>query len=121
MGWESSQKLREEILTTMEDFVRNKKLRIHSERCITEMMSFVYNKDSGKIGAQEGQHDDLVIALALTVMGLTDYINNSPVPVSQIQEEEDPLGLSSSNQAASLRENYFKGRSFEDLRWLIDK
>jgi len=56
---------RAQILTKLEEVVRNDKIKLYSSRLVSEMKTFVWNR--GKAQAQRGTNDDLVMALAIGV------------------------------------------------------
>jgi len=62
-GFNTNVKMRPLAIAKMEEFLRNKLLKINSERLITELETFVWN--NGKAEAIKGSNDDLVMSLAI--------------------------------------------------------
>ena len=62
-GFSTSMKTRPLIIAKLEEFVRNKLIRIYSSRTINEMKTFIWR--NGRPQAMKGYHDDLIMALAI--------------------------------------------------------
>jgi hypothetical protein len=64
LGWETNSKTRPIMISDLNQVVTERKIIIRSSEVLGEMRSFVKNT-RGKPEAQQGCHDDLVIALAI--------------------------------------------------------
>ena len=64
-GFSTQASTRAQILTKLEEVIRNDKIAIYSSRLIDELKTFIWN--NGKAQAQRGSNDDLVMALAIGV------------------------------------------------------
>jgi len=62
-GFNTNVKMRPLAIAKMEEFLRNKVIKINSERLINELETFVWN--NGKAEAIKGSNDDLVMSLAI--------------------------------------------------------
>jgi hypothetical protein len=62
-GFTISPKNREEVLSNLEEVVRNRRIRIYSSRFVEEMETFVWTGKRGQ--ALKGKHDDLIAATAI--------------------------------------------------------
>jgi len=62
-GFTTSMKTRPLIVAKLEEFIRNKLIKIYSSRLINEMKTFIWK--NGKPQAMKSYHDDLVMALAI--------------------------------------------------------
>ena len=62
-GFSTSMKTRPLIIAKLEEFIRNKLIKIYSTRTVNEMRTFIWN--NGKPQAMRGYNDDLVMALAI--------------------------------------------------------
>lgn len=62
-GFTTSSKTRPLIIAKMEEFVRNKLIKIYSSRLLNEMKTFVWN--NGKPEAMRSYNDDLVMACSI--------------------------------------------------------
>jgi len=56
-------KTRPLIIAKLEEFVRNKLIKIYSTRIVNEFKTFIWSH--GKPQAMKGYHDDLIMALAI--------------------------------------------------------
>ena len=64
-GFTTSGQSRAQILTKLEEVLRNGHIKLHSERLYEELKTFIWK--GNKAQAQRGQNDDLVMALAIGV------------------------------------------------------
>lgn len=62
-GFTMSQRTRPLVVAKLEEFVRNKLIKIYSQRMINEMTTFIYNH--GRPEAMDTYNDDLVMAAAI--------------------------------------------------------
>jgi len=62
-GFSTSVKTRPLIIAKLEEFIRNKLIKLYSTRTINEMKTFIWR--NGKPQAMKGYHDDLIMALAI--------------------------------------------------------
>jgi hypothetical protein len=63
IGFSTQGHSRVQILTKLEEILRNKRIIIRSSRCIDELKTFVYS--GTKAQALKGKSDDLILALAI--------------------------------------------------------
>jgi hypothetical protein len=66
IGWLTNGQTRPVMLNDMEELVREGQLVMHSETLQSECWSFVRD-EKGRPGAQEGCHDDTVMAMAIAI------------------------------------------------------
>ena len=62
-GFSNTMKTRPLIIAKLEEFIRNKIIKTHSSRIISELRTFIWH--NGKPTAMKGYNDDLVMALAI--------------------------------------------------------
>ena len=62
-GFTTSGKTRNQILTKLEEVIRNKQIRVYSSRFYEEMKTFIWK--TNKAQAMRGYNDDLVMSLAI--------------------------------------------------------
>ncbi|NCC19217.1 MAG: hypothetical protein EOM29_09790 [Bacteroidia bacterium] len=65
LGWETTSKTRPVMIDNLVRWVRESTELFLDSRLLREMLTFIKNPTSGKKEAQEGKHDDLVIAAAV--------------------------------------------------------
>ncbi|MEZ5836113.1 MAG: hypothetical protein R3D03_10300 [Geminicoccaceae bacterium] len=81
VGFVTNARTRPLILDQLRSDVRSGKLSIRDRQTINEMLTFVANT-SGKLVAEEGSHDDCVMALAIANYGLSQVWTPIRVPES---------------------------------------
>jgi len=64
-GFATQGNSRPQILTKLEEVIRNDKISVYSSRLISELKTFIWNNN--KAQAQRGKNDDLVMSLAIGV------------------------------------------------------
>jgi hypothetical protein len=112
-GIQITTKTRETVLTSLEDALRASKLRIKSERTVSELLTFIIT-DTGKVEADTGYNDDLVMSLALTAYVFDDIRNSAPMaPLRNItdQDKKDPMIMPFKTSGDDAN---------EDISWLIN-
>jgi len=62
-GFPTNQKTRVQVLTKLEELIRNKVLRCHSQRLYDQLQAFIWN--GNKPMASKDSHDDLIMSLAI--------------------------------------------------------
>lgn len=82
LGFLTTKKSRPQILGLMKEFVREGYTRARSPEIISEMLRFVVDAN-GREEAQEGSHDDCVMAYALALFGC-QQIPAQTVPVEYV-------------------------------------
>lgn len=63
LGFNTSPKMRPLIIAKLEEFLRNKIIKINSERLVNELKTFIWN--NGRAEAIKGANDDLVMSCAI--------------------------------------------------------
>lgn len=84
-GWYTSEKSRSVLTINLKDVVDQVWFDIPCQRLQLEINSFAYN-EKGKPEAQSGQHDDLVMALALALVA-----RSQSRPAEQLQVQKRPV------------------------------
>lgn len=108
---------REELLARMEEYIRNNVITINSERTVDELLTFIVD-DNGKITADTGKHDDLIMSLSITVFLLHTLAGSGPLEMRGGPEAElesrvpEPL-------RSTLIDSEHKEME-EDIRWLMN-
>jgi hypothetical protein len=67
IGWNTDEVSRQQLLSLLDDAIRQSAIFVHDPITQQELLTFVINA-RGKAEAQKGCHDDTVMALALTVV-----------------------------------------------------
>jgi len=114
-GFQVTVKNRDTILSELEESIRTNVLKINSERTLNELNTFVIT-DAGKITADRGKHDDLIMSLSLA-----NHI---------MKEDRDTSIVEFNNETAFKEDNKYAlknkmpvishgGPKVEDLKWLM--
>ncbi len=67
LGWTTSSSSRPTMLSMLKEAIDNRLIRVYDKPTITEMFSFIVSQTSSswKAQAEQGAHDDLIMALAI--------------------------------------------------------
>lgn len=83
IGWDTNTATRPKMLQDLKEAIDNKVLRIYDKQTVTELFTFIINKQ-GKPESEKNAHDDLIIALAIAwQLQQTEVV---PVPISRQQQ-----------------------------------
>lgn len=88
LGWTTNSATRPAMLSMLKEAIDNKLLRISDKPTVNEMFSFIVSQTSSswKAQAEQGAHDDLIMALAIAWQL---YQSESPPPVDDpVMHEE---------------------------------
>lgn len=107
------------IINSLAIYVRDSSFLINDVSTLREMLTYVYTKDK-KMGADSGKHDDLVMALALTLEGATcgqqgrnklskDQINYSKIDELPVQWQMDFWSMDDSMKYEFAKRHGFLG------------
>ena len=113
-GLQITTKSRESILTSLEHSLRSSLIRVNSERTVNELLTFIINSN-GKVEADDGYNDDLVMSLALTAYVIEDIKNGAPVLPTKnesIAPGDVTFEVPFKTSSGDLNN--------EDIKWLID-
>jgi len=117
LGFQVTAKNRDILLADLEEALRTDLIKINSTRTCDELMTFIIN-EHGRVEAEKGYHDDLIMSLALSVYGYKNLLDTTPLEhVSKIPHRESPP-MPSKQLKAPVKT--FAGEiTQEDLRWLM--
>lgn len=119
IGVQVTQKNRETMLADMEHTIRTGRIKIASERLIEELFTFVIDPDTGKIKADNNCHDDLIMALSLTVKVFNELRGNSQIEKDSVMDNAmSPEAIFTSKYSYTAK-TATGGISKEDLQWLL--
>jgi hypothetical protein len=117
IGFQTTARNREEILANLEEAVRTDLIKINSQRTVDELFTFVIN-DSGKVEAEKGYHDDLIMSMALAVHGFRQLIDSTPIDtMTLLAKDQKPLAPTKVYKA-NIKSS-FGQMTEEDYRWLM--
>ena len=115
-GFQVTARNRDSILAELEESIRTNLIKINSERTINELNTFVITA-GGKVSADSGKNDDLIMSLSLANHVMNRLIDTSPVEFNrETAFKKDPM--MPSKNSAQLRDSY-GGITKEELKWLM--
>jgi hypothetical protein len=101
-GFTTSTKTRPLIIAKLEEFVRNKLIKIYSARLLSEMRTFVWN--NGKPEAMRSYNDDLILALAVAC-----WVRDTAIIENKRDVEYSKAIMNSINKSTSVLDTNIKG------------
>lgn len=116
IGFQVTARNREVILAQLEEAIRTDMVKINSTRTCDELMTFIIN-DSGKVEAEKGHHDDLIMSLALAIHGFKYLLDSSPMEFAINRPAEAPPMPAVLNKV-KIR-NSHGTMTEEDYTWLM--
>jgi len=114
-GFQVTVKNRETILSELEEAIRTNVIKINSERTLNELNTFVITS-TGKITADRGQHDDLIMSLSIANYILKDTRDNTLVDFNKESAFNDDSAPKNKNKVPMISHG---GSVIEDLEWLM--
>ena len=138
-GFTTSGQSRAQILTKLEEVLRNSHIAIYSDRMYNELKTFIWK--GSKAQAQKGQNDDLVMALAIGVWlyDTTPGRNKSAVDVNAAMLQAFAVNRNSAKDSIVPKQDAFSHNPYkprllnaadrpstndddpdQDLSWLLD-
>ena len=102
---------REELLARMEEYIRNNVIKVNSKRAVDELLTFIVD-DNGKVKADEGKNDDLIMSLSIAIHLLHTLGGSMPLNMQINQEEKDRRPLEPIRTVSNEKIE-------EDVRWLM--
>jgi|1_EtaG_2_1085319.scaffolds.fasta_scaffold01594_7 hypothetical protein len=117
-GIQITQKIREGVLASLEEFLRASKIRINSERTVGELLTFIIT-ETGKVEADDGYNDDLVMSLALACYCSEEIVNTSPVVNIDNRKYGNKDQKDQDNFKVPIHIPNGKDKYKEDISWVI--
>jgi hypothetical protein len=111
-------KNRDTILSVLEEGLRTSKYKINSDRTVKELQTFIIT-ETGKMEADEGYHDDLVMSLAIGMYTCNQIFLKSPIAIDTLKEANstktvaDPIGKSKYSDFSN------KAKMKEYMKWVL--
>lgn len=88
IGWETNAKTKPFMVDKLREFVREHYLGIYSDLMINEMFTYVI-EDNGSTNAQQGSHDDTVMAAAIMLQLMLEGRGSEYVPEIPIDQRKN--------------------------------
>jgi len=128
-GFTTTMKTRPLIIAKLEEFIRNKLIKVYSSRTANEMKTFIWK--NGKPQAMKGYHDDLIMALAIAcwvrdtaIQSSARDLNYQKAFLSSIITSKTTLNTRIKGQEGYKKDNIFDKMSeaekiYEQYKWII--
>ena len=123
-GFSMTSKTRPLVIAKLEEYFREKSVKIYSKRLLDELWTFIYHNN--KAEAMNGYNDDLVLSFCIglwvrdTALRLnTEQMNLTKSSLSNIQSYAPVYGANNGIDNPYEMDNG-KGQK-EDLKWLLNK
>ena len=128
-GFTTSMKTRPLIVAKLEEFIRNKLIKIYSSRTINEMKTFIWR--NGKPQAMKGYNDDLVMALAIAcwvrdtaLQSSARDLNYQKAFISAIKTSKTTMNTQIAGQHGYKKDNIFDKMNeakqmYDQFNWII--
>tara|TARA_R110002012_G_scaffold11181_4_gene50740 strand:- start:6526 stop:7995 length:1470 start_codon:yes stop_codon:yes gene_type:complete len=111
-GFQMTTQSREKVLSFLEESLRTSRFRVNSERTVDELNTFIIT-DTGKIEADKGYHDDLVMSLGLAALISVDLSTGLPAEIGKAEDSETKQELPSLLRVSNNSDTH------EDTSWLL--
>lgn len=85
IGWSTNSKTKPPLIDKLAEFIRERYLGLWDMEIVMELYSYVID-DKGKTNAQEGKHDDCVMALAISLQAFLEGVGEDYIP--EISKED---------------------------------
>lgn len=112
-----SGKNRDEILALMEEDLRLNRIKINSERTVMELLTFIINENTKKPEADDGQTDDLVMALAFASYAMKGMIGTPGI--ERENEVDIPKIMKDTRSKYKVSIATFGDSIEEDISWVL--
>lgn len=116
-GFQLSIGNRDQMLATMEEYLRMRKIQLNCERTVNELNTFIVT-ESGRIEADEGQHDDLVLSLALACYVMENHLNDTMLEHDRMVNHDELLAKKHFLEGLITHNNPYEDIK-EDIKWLL--
>jgi len=129
-GFSTTQKTRPLIVAKLEEFIRNKLIKVYSSRTVNEMKTFIWK--NGKPQAMKSYNDDLIMALAIAcwvrdtaIQTNARDLNYQKAFVDAIITTRTTMNTTISGQQGYKQENALDKKTteaaklYEQYKWII--
>jgi len=117
IGFQVTAKNREIILAQMEESIRRDLIKINSTRTCDELMTFII-KETGRVEAEKGHNDDLIMSLALAIHAYKYLLDSMPMEFATNLGNAEAPPMPAKLDNIQVRTS-FGSISEEDYTWLI--
>jgi hypothetical protein len=128
-GFSTTMKTRPLIIAKLEEFIRNKLIKVYSSRIVNEFKTFVWK--NGRPQAMKSYHDDLIMALAIgcwvrdtAIQASARDLNYQKAFADAIYTSKTSMNTQIKGQDGYKRDNIFDKMSeadklYQQYKWII--
>lgn len=87
LGWETNSRTKPLMIDKLQEFIREIYLGIYSDLIVSEAFTYVI-EDNGSTNAQQGCHDDTIMALAICLQLMLEDVGEGYVPEIPIDQRK---------------------------------
>lgn len=88
IGWETTSRTKPFMIDKLREFIREHHLGLYSDLAVSEMFTYII-EDNGSTNAQEGSHDDTVVALGIMLQLMLEGRGSEYTPEVPIDQRGD--------------------------------
>tara|TARA_R100000458_G_scaffold1977_4_gene1664 strand:- start:11439 stop:12926 length:1488 start_codon:yes stop_codon:yes gene_type:complete len=111
-------KNRDIILSVLEEGLRTSRYKINSSRTVKELQTFIIT-ENGKMEADEGYNDDLVMSLAIGMYCINQIFLKSPIAIDRINDNDETKTTPSPLSRSKYRDLNAKEKLKEYMKWVL--
>ena len=128
-GFSMTMKTRPLVIAKLEEYFREKSVKIYSKRLLDELWTFIYHNN--KAEAMKGYHDDLIMALAIAcwvrdtaLQSNARDLNYSKAFLSSIVTSKTSMNTQIKGQQGYKKDNIFDKMNeakqlYDQFNWII--
>jgi len=111
-------KNRDTILSVLEEGLRTSRYRINSARTVGELQTFIIT-ENGKMQADDGYHDDLVMSLAIGMYACNQIFLKSPIAIETLKSDDSTKTTPSPLSRSKYSDLSEKEKLKEYMKWVL--
>jgi hypothetical protein len=111
-------KNRDTILSVLEEGLRTSRYKINSQRTVKELQTFIIT-ENGKMQADEGYHDDLVMSLAIGMYACNQIFLKSPITIETIKSDANTKTTPNPISRSKYGDLNEKEKLKEYMQWVL--
>tara|TARA_R110001583_G_scaffold9651_1_gene45467 strand:+ start:8378 stop:9865 length:1488 start_codon:yes stop_codon:yes gene_type:complete len=111
-------KNRDTILSVLEEGLRTSRYKINSQRTVKELQTFIIT-ENGKMQADEGYHDDLVMSLAIGMYACNQIFLKSPMAIETIKSDANTKTTANPISRSKYGDLNEKEKLKEYMQWVL--
>jgi hypothetical protein len=116
LGWYTTEQSKKLAIDNLARLIRNRELGIKSKKFIQELITYII-EDDGKTNAQQGSHDDTVMASAIILYVMDDFVTELPDITTSRHPIEQPVMFETRHRSEIEDEQDEESKWFRSMGW----